>query len=98
MDSLFNSYTLAEKDKTLGSAADRTEALASEWSMKSYQTTDADNNIRKHEADWHKKITLSLSCLIFFFHRCAFGSHHPQRRFRNARSGIRLNFRNLLYH
>ena len=67
VDSLFNSYTLAEKDKTLGSAADRTEALASEWSMKSYQTTDADNNIRKHEADWHKKITLSLSCLIFFF-------------------------------
>ena len=35
--------------------------------MKSYQTTDADNNIRKHEADWHKKITLSISCLIFFF-------------------------------
>ena len=67
VDSLFNSYTLAEKDKTLGSAADRTESLASEWNMKSYQTTDADNNIRKHEADWHKKITLSISCLIFFF-------------------------------
>ena len=66
-DSLFAAYTLAEKDKTLGSAADRTEALASEWNMKSYHTTDADNNIRKHEADWHKKITLSLSCLIFFF-------------------------------
>lgn len=97
VDSLFNSYTLAEKDKTLGSAADRTEALASEWSMKSYQTTDADNNIRKHEADWHKKITLS-QLFDFLFHRCAFGSHHPQRRFRNARSGIRLNFRNLLYH
>ena len=64
VDSLFNSYTLAEKDKTLGSAADRTESLASEWNMKSYQTTDADNNIRKHEADWHKKITLSISCLI----------------------------------
>lgn len=67
MDSLFNAYTLAEKDKALGSAADRTEALASEWNMKSYSTTDADNNIRRHEADWHKKITLSLSCLIFFF-------------------------------
>ena len=38
-----SSYTLAEKDKTLGSAADRTEALASEWSMKSYQTTDAED-------------------------------------------------------
>ncbi|MDE6181294.1 MAG: LptF/LptG family permease, partial [Phocaeicola sp.] len=67
IDSLFNSYTLAEKDKTLGSAADRTESLASEWNMKSYQMTETDNNIRKHEADWHKKITLSLSCLIFFF-------------------------------
>lgn len=67
IDSLFKAYTLAEKDRTLGSAADRTESLASEWSMKSYTTTDADSNIRKHEADWHKKITLSLSCLIFFF-------------------------------
>lgn len=66
-DSLFQTYTLAEKDKVLGGAADRTEALASEWNMKSYPTTDTDNNIRKHEADWHKKITLSLSCLIFFF-------------------------------
>ena len=63
------SYTHLDvyKRQTLGSAADRTESLASEWNMKSYQTTDADNNIRKHEADWHKKITLSISCLIFFF-------------------------------
>lgn len=66
-DSLFNSYTLSEKDKTLGNAAERAESLASEWNMKSYSTTDVDNNIRKHEADWHKKITLSLSCMIFFF-------------------------------
>ncbi len=66
-DSLFQTYTLAEKDKTLGNAADRMESLANEWNMKSYQTTEADTNIRKHKADWHKKITLSLSCLIFFF-------------------------------
>lgn len=66
-DSLFKAYTLAEKDKVLGSAADRTEALAGEWNMKSYSTTDMDSNIRKHKTDWHKKITLSLSCLIFFF-------------------------------
>ena len=66
-DSLFSSYTLSEKDKTLGNAAERAESLASEWNMKSYPTTDVDNNIRKHKADWHKKITLSLSCMIFFF-------------------------------
>ena len=65
-DSLFSSYTLSEKDKTLGNAAERAESLASEWNMKSYPTTDVDNNIRKHKADWHKKITLSLSCMISF--------------------------------
>ena len=46
-DSLFSSYTLSEKDKTLGNAAERAESLASEWNMKSYPTTDVDNNIRK---------------------------------------------------
>ena len=35
-DSLFSSYTLSEKDKTLGNAAERAESLASEWNMKSY--------------------------------------------------------------
>ncbi len=67
IDSLFASYTLEDKNKTLGHAADRMESLASEWSMKSFSTNDADKKIRSHEADWHKKITLSLSCLIFFF-------------------------------
>ncbi len=66
-DSLFQTYTLTEKDKTLGNAATRMESLASEWSLKSFQTIDTDTSIRKHKADWHKKITLSLSCLIFFF-------------------------------
>lgn len=66
-DSLFDAYTLAEKDKVLGSAADRAEALAGEWNMKSFSTTEADKSIREHKADWHKKITLSVGCLIFFF-------------------------------
>ena len=35
--------------------------------MKSYMTRDADSNIRRHQSDWHKKITLSLACIIFFF-------------------------------
>lgn len=67
VDSLFQAYTLVEKDKALGQAADHLESLANEWNMKSYATTETDRNIRRHEADWHKKITLSLSCLIFFF-------------------------------
>ena len=66
-DSLLNSYTLTEKETLYGRAANRMEALASDWSMKSYAASDAYSTIRKHEIDWHRKITLSLSCLIFFF-------------------------------
>lgn len=66
-DSLFDACTLSEKSKVLTVAAERMEALANDWNMRSIATNDTDNNIRKHQADWHKKITLSLSCLIFFF-------------------------------
>ena len=66
-DSIFNSLTLAEKGKTLKSALDRSNSLAGDWRVKSLQVTETDKNIRRHQGDWHKKITLSLSCLIFFF-------------------------------
>ena len=66
-DSLFNAYTLAEKEKALKTASDQMTTLANDWKVKNMQISDADKNIRRHQSDWHKKITLSLSCLIFFF-------------------------------
>ena len=66
-DSLFQSHTLAEKEKALRSAYERSSALANDWNLKSMQMKEADNNIRQHRWKWHSKITLSLSCLIFFF-------------------------------
>ena len=35
--------------------------------MKSFMSKSTDGNIRSHRSDWHKKITLSLACIIFFF-------------------------------
>ena len=66
-DSIFNGYTSAQKLKTLNTAKNRLSSLASEWSMKSFTTKDVDGRIRGHRSDWHKKITLSLACIIFFF-------------------------------
>ena len=66
-DSLFQSHTLAEKEKALRSAYERASSLANDWKIKSMQMKEADNNIRQHRWKWHSKITLSLSCLIFFF-------------------------------
>ena len=66
-DSIFDTYTLAEKSEVFKNAYTITNKLAGEWSVKSIQMTDTDKNILRHKIDWHKKITLSLSCLMFFF-------------------------------
>ena len=66
-DSIFRAYTLSEKGEALKNAYNQTNKLAGDWSVKSIQITDTDKNILRHKTDWHKKITLSLSCLMFFF-------------------------------
>lgn len=66
-DSIFNSFTSSQKLSALNKTEKRIKSLASEWSLKSFTTKDADGRIRGHRSDWHKKITLSLACLIFFF-------------------------------
>ena len=73
-DSIFNAYTIAEKSKALKYASDRTYTLSGDWQMKSVQMHAFDHNIRRHWIDWHKKITLSLSCLIFFFIGASLGA------------------------
>ena len=67
VDSLFRAYKLADKEKALKQASDKINSMTMEWKTKEMQMGDADKNIRRHQSDWHKRITLSLSCLIFFF-------------------------------
>ena len=67
IDSLFDSYTIVEKEKAISHASERMNTMANDWKVRSLQVTDTDANIRKHQAAWHQKITLSLSCLMFFF-------------------------------
>ena len=66
-DSIFNSLPSGDKLKTLTTTERRISSLSSDWSMKTFVTRDADNSILRHRSDWHKKITLSLACIIFFF-------------------------------
>ncbi|MGL5272557.1 MAG: LptF/LptG family permease [Phocaeicola sp.] len=74
IDSLYGTYTLAEKERAIAATTSRIESLASEWGMKSFLTTEVDGNILHHRADWHRKFTLSLSCLIFFFIGASLGA------------------------
>ena len=66
-DSIFNSMTSQEKSSNMSKTENRISSLASDWEMKSFMSKSTDGNIRSHRSDWHKKITLSLACIIFFF-------------------------------
>lgn len=66
-DSLFNVQSLSKREALVQSALGRVQTQVSDLSMKSYTTGDGDKNIRKHQKEWWSKITISLSCLIFFF-------------------------------
>ena len=67
VDSLFEAATLMQKQKILSSAANRAESLQGDYGFKIYNMRENDYQIRRHGTEWHKKITISLSCLLFFF-------------------------------
>lgn len=67
LDSLYQAAALMQKQRILSAAVSRTENLASDYSFKSFSMETNDYSIRKHKTEWHKKLTLSLSCLLFFF-------------------------------
>lgn len=67
VDSLFQSSTLMQKQRIISSASSTVGNLANDWNFKSFNIKQNDQDIRKHQTEWHNKITLSLACLIFFF-------------------------------
>ncbi|NDW12184.1 YjgP/YjgQ family permease [Bacteroides sp. 214] len=67
VDSLYASATLAQKQKTINSAVTRAESYKQDLEFKKYTINESDRNIRRHKTEWHRKLSISLSCLIFFF-------------------------------
>lgn len=66
-DSLFKVASLLQKQALVTSAKKNSETVSNEWEFKSLNLAEGDKNIRKHQTEWHNKITISLACLIFFF-------------------------------
>ena len=66
IDSLFNSSTRAQRKEWLKSGESRINNLKNETALKSKTVFNADKNIRRHKTEWFAKITMSLSCLVFF--------------------------------
>ena len=67
VDSLFQAATLSVKQKVMSSAVNRSESAASDWTFKGFNIIQTDKSLRRHQAAWHEKITMSLACLLFLF-------------------------------
>ena len=67
VDSLFHSATREKRQEWLKNGQSRISNLKNETMLKSKTVFAADKNIRRHRVEWFGKITMSLSCLVFFF-------------------------------
>lgn len=67
IDSLYQIATLKQKEKYLTQTLSNVSSEQSNWQFKSLIIKDTDKRLRRHGTEWHKKITTSLACIIFFF-------------------------------
>ena len=66
-DSLYMALPDEQRVKAWRNALSRAETMQSEYQFRALETGDRNMNLRKHHIEWHKKYTMSLACLLFFF-------------------------------
>ncbi|WP_308266740.1 LptF/LptG family permease [Prevotella sp.] len=67
VDSAFSRLTPDRRRAAVGYALQQVKQRASDLDFKQMITSDGDRLIRQHNIEWVRKITLALTCLIFFF-------------------------------
>lgn len=67
VDSAFSQLTPDRRRAVVGYALQQVKQRASDLDFKQMITSDGDRLIRQHKIEWVRKITLALTCLIFFF-------------------------------
>lgn len=67
VDSAFSQLAPDRRRAAVGYALQQVKQRASDLDFKQMITSDGDRLIRQHKIEWVRKITLALTCLIFFF-------------------------------
>ncbi len=67
VDSIFNGMTVADRLAALNTAATTARSGSSYVKEKTEGLYRDKKGIRKYEIEWHKKFTLAIACLVFFF-------------------------------
>ncbi|MDE7379089.1 MAG: LptF/LptG family permease [Paraprevotella sp.] len=66
-DTLFLQQSTQMQQRAMRSALNKSQTAISEYEFREMVTNDLNRAIRLHRLEWHKKFTLSLACIIFFF-------------------------------
>jgi len=67
IDVIYDKASMNDKQHILQNALGSAQNVGTDWAFKGSTIDDLDYDIRKHEIEWYRKITISLSCLLFFF-------------------------------
>jgi lipopolysaccharide export system permease protein len=66
-DSIFQTLTPEGKKRIIGTALNLSRAAKSYVSSQKESFYNKMKRMRRHQIEWHRKFTLSIACLIFFF-------------------------------
>ena len=67
VDSAFAKLNTDAKRSAISYAQQQVRTRSNDLQFKQMMTTDGDRIIRQHEIEWFSKISLALTCLVFFF-------------------------------
>lgn len=66
-DTIYSQVPTEKRLNMLRNAMQKTSTAASEYEFRGLISKDIDQATRVHRLEWHKKFTLSLACIFFFF-------------------------------
>jgi lipopolysaccharide export system permease protein len=67
VDKNLNNLPINDRRNAIQRALNSAQNVGVDWTFKSSTVEDLDYAIRKHEIEWYRKLTISISCLLFFF-------------------------------
>jgi lipopolysaccharide export system permease protein len=73
-DSILETLSVDQRLSLVSNALSKVQSSRSDLEFKAMNTQEADAAVRRHWIEWNKKITHSISCIIFFFIGASLGA------------------------
>ncbi len=66
-DSIYINLPKEQKQAAMRSARSKVKQLSAEYEFRRLASDEDNHVLRLHHVEWHKKFTLSVACIVFFF-------------------------------